>query len=59
MSLSFREMDIHDKSTIFKHETPPDRRNSLSSTATASDAVTADSIWTKQVGQNGLEPMGS
>ena len=59
MSLSFKEMDIHDKSTIFKHETPPDRRNSLSSTATASDAVTADSIWTKQVGQNGLEPMGS
>jgi len=30
MTLSFREMDIHDKSTIFKHETPPDRRNSLS-----------------------------
>jgi hypothetical protein len=33
MSLSFREMDIHDKSTIFKHETPPDRRNSLSNTS--------------------------
>ena len=30
MTLSFKEMDVHDKSTIFKHETPPDRRNSLS-----------------------------
>lgn len=30
MTLSFKEMDVHDKSTIFMHETPPDRRNSLS-----------------------------
>jgi hypothetical protein len=34
MSLSFKEMDIHDKSTIFKHETPPDRRNTLSNAST-------------------------
>jgi len=30
LTLSFKEMDVHDKSTIFKHETPPDRRNNLS-----------------------------
>tara|TARA_B100000965_G_scaffold401073_1_gene424168 strand:+ start:930 stop:2090 length:1161 start_codon:yes stop_codon:yes gene_type:complete len=43
LTLSFKEMDVHDKSTIYKHETPPDRRNNLS-------AVNQDQ---KVVGYNG------
>jgi hypothetical protein len=59
-TLTFNELDIHDKKSVFEHELPPNRSKSSSPVTTGGLPYGAkESIFSRRVGKNGLKSMGS